>query len=208
MPDMVPGPAQRRCVEALRSPGTIAVVRDRAFTSIETKRVVLRRFQPRDADAFAAYRALPEIARFQSWQGFTREDAKRFIAEMQSSDPGIPGSWFQFAIAERASDALMGDCALALDAGDPPSAEIGYTLDPRFHGQGLAAEAVGAMLRYAYTKLDVATVRAVTDVRNVSSISVAQRLGMRCVATLTTTFKGETCDEQTYELTRDAWQDD
>jgi RimJ/RimL family protein N-acetyltransferase len=182
-------------------------VRDPTFTPIETERLVLRRFQPRDADAFAAYRRLPEIARFQSWEGFTREDAERFIAEMEASDPGIPGSWFQFAIADPASDALMGDCALALDAGDPPSAEIGYTLDPRFQGHGLATEAVGAMLRYAYTRLDVATVRAVTDVRNVSSISVAQRLGMRLLATMTTTFKGEMCDEHTYELTRGAWQD-
>jgi RimJ/RimL family protein N-acetyltransferase len=53
---------------------------------------------------------------------------------------------------------------------------------------------------------DVAAVRAVTDARNAPSIAVAERLGMRVVATVRTTFKAEPCEEKTYELTRGAWK--
>ncbi len=45
-----------------------------------------------------------------------------------------------------------------------------------------------------------------TDTRNAASIVVAERLGMALVATVHTTFKGEACDEHTYEIDREAWE--
>src|SRR5215217_805361 len=35
---------------------------------VRTERLVLRRFSSADAEAFAAYRSDPEVARFQSWE--------------------------------------------------------------------------------------------------------------------------------------------
>ncbi len=181
-------------------------MRDRSFSTIETDRLILRRFAVGDVAAFAAYRADPDIARYQSWEDFTLDDSERFIADMARADPGVPGEWFQFAIARRGDGMLLGDCAIALDAGDPPSAEIGYTLSPDAQGHGYATEAAGGLLGYAFERLHVVIVHAVTDTRNEASVSVAERLDMRRIATITTTFKGEACDEHTYEMTRDAWR--
>jgi RimJ/RimL family protein N-acetyltransferase len=189
-------------------------VRDRSFTTIGTERLVLRRFAAGDLDTFARYRADPDVARFQSWQDYTREDAERFIEAMSRTDPGVPGEWFQFAVAWETSpargmpgrSALVGDCALVLDAGDPPTAEIGYTLDPAFTGRGYATEAVRALVGYAFDRLGVTRVRAVADTRNAPSIKVAERLGMSLTATLHTSFKGEPCEEHTYELTEGTWR--
>lgn len=177
------------------------LVRDREFTAIDTERLRLRRFAAADVDAFAAYRANPEVARYQSWQDYTREDAEGFMDAMARTDPGVPGEWFQFALADRSTDTLVGDCALVLDAGDPPTAEIGYTLDPAFTGSGYATEAVRALIRYTFDRLGAARIHAVTDTRNTPSIAVAERLGMSLVGTVQTTFKGEPCREHTYELT-------
>jgi RimJ/RimL family protein N-acetyltransferase len=177
-------------------------VRDRDFTSLETERLTLRRFGAPDVDAFASYRAEPEVARYQSWQDYTREDAERFITEMSRADPGVPGEWFQFAIEERESGHLIGDCALVLDTADAPTAQIGYTLDPAFTGRGYATEAAAALIGYTFDGLGVERVHAIADARNHPSIAVAERLGMRGIATVRTTFKGEPCEEHTYELTR------
>ena len=181
-------------------------MRDAAFTSIETERLRLRRFSPGDVAAFHAYRADDDVARFQSWRGYTVEQAARFVREVGRADPGVPGEPFQVAIARLADDALVGDCMLAIDPGDPPNAEIGYTLAPGHQGRGYTTEAVAALLGYAFDELGVAAVRAVTDARNAPSIAVAERLGMRLVATVRTTFKDEPCEEKTYELTRGAWK--
>lgn len=180
-------------------------MRDAAFTSIGSERLRLRRFSPRDVAPFHAYRADDDVARFQSWNGYTLEQAARFVHEMSDADPGVPGEPFQFAIARLGNDALVGDCMLALDPGDPPNAEIGYTVAPGHQGRGYASEAIAALLDYAFGELGVATVRAVTDARNEASIAVAERLGMRLAGTVRTTFMDEPCDEHTYELTREAW---
>jgi RimJ/RimL family protein N-acetyltransferase len=178
-------------------------MRDPDFASIETERLRLRRFRPDDVGTFAAYRGDREVARYQSWQDFTREDAVAFIEALARADPGVPGEWFQFAITDRGSGALIGDCALVLDTGDPPTAEIGYTLDPGQHGRGFATEAVRALIDYAFARLGASAVRAITDTRNQPSIAVAERLGMRRIATMHTRFKGEACEEDTFELRRD-----
>jgi aminoglycoside 6'-N-acetyltransferase len=181
------------------------MTRDAAFTTIETERLRLRRFRDADVDPFQAYRADPAVARFQSWHDHTREQAERFVTEIAGADPGVPGEPFQFAVARLDDDVLVGDCMLAVAAGDPPTAEIGYTIGPGHQGLGFATEAVRAVVTYAFERQGVVAVRAVTDARNLASIRVAERLGLRRVATVHTTFKGEPCDEHTYEVVRDAW---
>lgn len=177
-------------------------MRDRSFDTIETARLRLRRFETRDVGAFHAYRADDDVARFQSWRDYTVEQAEAFVEEMRKADPGVPGEPFQFAVARLDDDALVGDCMLALDAAVTPVAEIGYTIAPAHQGSGYSVEAATAVLAYAFDRQDVAAVRTVTDTRNAPSIAVAERLGMRLAATVRTTFKGEPCDEHTYEITR------
>jgi len=169
---------------------------DPAFTSIETERLVLRRFRPTDAPAFAAYRGDPAIARYQSWdETYSLADAERTIASLADVHPGEPGAWFQFAVAERGMDTLVGDCA-------PARAEIGYTLAPAHHGKGYATEAAGALAGYAFDTLGVELLSATADERNAASIRVAERLGFEAVARTHATFKGDRCVEETYELRR------
>ncbi len=177
---------------------------DPTFTRIETERLVLRRFRPDDATAFAAYRSDPRVARYQSWdETYSVADAERMIASLAEAHPGEPGAWFQFAVADRDTDVLVGDCGLHVHGSDPTRAEIGYTLAPAHHGLGLATEAVGALVGYAFRTLGVDRIQATADERNAPSIRVVERLGFEAVARVHTTFKGERCVEETYELRRE-----
>lgn len=179
-------------------------VTDTAFARIETERLVLRRFAAGDAPAFAAYRGEPAVARYQSWdETYSVADAERMIASIAEIHPGEPGEWFQFAVADRATDTLVGDCALHVDGRDPRRAEIGYTLAPAHQGRGYATEAVAALVGYAFGTLGVERIQATADERNAPSIRVVERLGFEAVARVHTTFKGERCVEETYELRRD-----
>jgi RimJ/RimL family protein N-acetyltransferase len=178
-------------------------VPDDPFATIETERLRLRRFRADDAAAFAAYRADPDVARFQGWEaGYPLDAAERFVKEMAAARPGVPGGWFQIAIADRDTDDLLGDCVVHVLAADPTKAEVGYTMAPGHQGRGYATEAVRALVAHVFGTLDVTTVRAVTDARNTPSIRLAERLGMEHVDTAHATFKGEPCVEYTYELTR------
>ena len=105
----------------------------------ETKRLIARRFDPRDVAEFVAMRDDPAVARYQSWERFTEEDGRRFIAELATLQPGEPG-WFQFALEDRASGRFAGDCGLFIDPEDKRLARIGYTIAPTFWNRGLATE--------------------------------------------------------------------
>ena len=164
---------------------------------------MIRRFRAEDAAAFGAYRSDPDVARYQSWDAaYTRAEAERFAREMETLHPGLRGEWFQFAAADRVSDELLGDVALCVDMNDAGRAELGFTFAPAHQGQGYATEAVRGVVDYAFARLEVGTVFAVTDARNEPSIALLKRIGMRLVSTEGTWFKGERCEEHTYEQSR------
>ena len=160
------------------------------FPTLEGACCRLRAFAERDLVEFARYRALPEVARYQSWERYTLDDARRLYEKQQVSPYGAPGSWHQVAIADKASDALMGDCALHfLD--DGTELEIGFSLAPEHQGKGLAREAVGLLLDHAFCDMGKRRVLAKIDAENLPARRLLEVLGFRDIAVLDVLFKGK-----------------
>jgi len=176
---------------------------DPDFAELRTDRLVIRRFRPEDAEAFVAYRSDPNVARYQSWEAFTRAQAETFVREIASLHPGVAGEWFQFAVAHARSEALLGDTALCVDAGEPSRAELGYTFAPAHQGKGYATEAARATIDYAFARLGVDVVVAFTDSRNDRSIALLERVGLAYVSSERVHVKGEWCTDHTYEVRRE-----
>lgn len=163
-----------------------------------TERLRVRRLQRPDLARFAAYRADPELARYQGWSAMSEAEALAFIEEMQHAPAFVEEAWLQLAIAQRAEDALVGDIGLCLHAGG--EAEIGFTLMHEAQGQGLATEALAALMRRLWAQPGVRRVIGITDARNRASIRVLERLGLRLQSQEDTVFKGEPCTELRYVL--------
>ncbi len=140
-------------------------MQDSAFQSICSQRLTIRRFAPEDAPALAAYRNDPEVARYQGFDSCTLDEARRFIAALADVDPGTPGVWFQFAVAAHGGG-LLGDCALRCSRDEPAQAELGVSFARAHQGVGYAAEALRALLPYAFAKLELQRISAITDQRN------------------------------------------
>jgi RimJ/RimL family protein N-acetyltransferase len=181
---------------------------DAAFTRLETGRLIIRRFLPDDLDSFVAYRADPDVARFQSWENFTLTAGIAFIAEMARQHPDTPGEWFQFAIELKSAGRMIGDCALHAFADRRTEAEIGFSIASAYQGRGYAGEAVAGLLDYAFGTLGKSRIEALTDARNTKSIAVLERLGFVRDAAMRepVEFKGEICSEFLYLLSRDSWR--
>lgn len=175
---------------------------------IETPRLKIRRFQEVDKPAFLAYRNDPEVARYQSWEVFTEEQANELIQEMEALPFGLPGQGLQIAIEHKESGSLAGDCYLQVDGHekvDGPEkrqAEIGFTLSRLYQGQGLAAEAISAVVDYAFRQLNLHRIVAVTDCRNDSAAALLERVGFRREGHFLKNvwFKGEWGDEFLYAV--------
>jgi RimJ/RimL family protein N-acetyltransferase len=177
------------------------------FVNLETARLILRHFTDADLVPFMAYRNDPDVARYQGWEGISEAEAHAFIAEQKLVQPGVPGQWFQIAIALKETGMLAGDCALKIDEHDERQAEIGYTLARAYQGKGIATEAVSRVLDYAFRTLELHRVIAITDCENAASIVLLERLGLRREGHFIQNvwFKGKWADEYLYAILQDEW---
>jgi len=166
-------------------------------------RLIARRFRQDDLAAFVAMRNDPEVARYQSWEGYSEEDGRRFIAELADSQPGEPG-WFQFALEERTTGHFIGDCGLNTDARDHRLAQIGYTIARPFWRRGLATEAVRALVDFAFERFPVHRITASVDPRNAASCRVLEKAGFTKEAHFRQSewFKGHWADDAVYARLR------
>jgi RimJ/RimL family protein N-acetyltransferase len=168
-----------------------------------TERLILRRLQEKDIESFIAYRSDPEVARYQNWTEITEDEARALIRQKRRTPFGILGTWVQIAIALRETDALIGDVGVCVDQ-DGQSAEIGFTLSVGHQGKGFATEAVSRVIELLFDETGVKRIEGVTDARNNASIALLQRLGMRLEKTEEAWFKGDSCHEHRFVLTRTA----
>ncbi|HEX8844843.1 MAG TPA: GNAT family protein [Pyrinomonadaceae bacterium] len=177
-----------------------------AFTSLESERLLLRRFAESDLSAFLAYLNDPQVARYQTWESFSEGQAREVIETQKNLEPGAPGQWFTFAIELKATGALVGHIALKM-LEDSRQAEIGFTLAREYHGKGLAFEAAARVLDYVFKNLGLHRVTAISDCENHKSVTLLGKLGMRREGHFIQNiwFKGKWGDEYLYAILREEW---
>lgn len=177
------------------------------FPAAGTPRLTLRRFQEKDKAPLLAYRNDPMVAQYQSWETWTEEEATELIREMASLPFGLPGRGLQIAVEHKDSGILVGDCYLQVDEHEQRQAEIGFTLATAYQGQGLAAEALFAVVEIAFQQLELHRITAVTDCRNISAVALLERLSFRREGHFLQNiwFKGAWGDEYLYAVLREEW---
>lgn len=180
---------------------------EKAFTTIETQRLILRRFRDADLAPFLAYLNDPLVARYQSWESYTEQQAREVIEKQKELEPGLPRQWFTFALELKETGALVGHVALKMT--EDRQAEIGFTLARSFHGKGLAFEGVVCVLDYVFKKLELHRVIAIADCENESSVALLERLGMRREGHFVQNiwFKGGWGSEYLYAILREEWRE-
>jgi len=82
-----------------------------------------------------------------------------------------------WAVMDRESGLLAGECGLYLLEGRGPEVELGYSFGTRWWGQGYAVEAARAALDEAFGPLGLERVLAITRPENQRSQRVLERLG-------------------------------
>lgn len=144
---------------------------------IETARLRLRPFTPADLDELAALLSDPTVMRYIGVEGgkpLTRAETAdvlaRTVAGWQKNGFG------RWAVLHKATARLIGLCGFRLHESTP---ELLYLLGNAHWGQGLAAEAARASLRYGFAELRFERIVAFTRPENVASQRVLQKLGMR-----------------------------
>jgi RimJ/RimL family protein N-acetyltransferase len=124
----------------------------------------------------------PEVQHFvQVPSPYRLEDAAFFVEHLAIAC-WDSGQRAEFVVEEAATSTRLGRVGLGL--GEAGSAEVGYWLDPRARGRGVATSAVRAIGRWAFTALGVDLIEWRCEVGNTASRRVAGKTGFLIEATL------------------------
>jgi RimJ/RimL family protein N-acetyltransferase len=154
---------------------------------LRTDRLLLRHWDEADVAAFFDVYSREEVAR---WLGVhprkpvaTVAEARERLGRWREHERGLSpplGLWAIVPYAAGAPGPPVGTLLLlplSDDDGPTDLVEVGWHLHPDFQGRGLATEAARAILAVA-PDAGIDEVLALTDLDNVASQRVAERLGM------------------------------
>lgn len=172
-----------------------------------TARLRLDALRAEDAPILFAYRADPQVARFQGWRPADVADAADFIERQAGATLDPPNGWCQRAIRLRAADDLIGDLGIHLPTDPHGSVEFGISIAPSQRGRGYAVEALRAVLALVFDTLGRHRVHASVDPRNLASIALLRSLGLRQEAhhRQSLWLHGEWVDDVVFALLADEW---
>lgn len=170
---------------------------------LRSERLRLREVRTDDAPALFAIHSDPQVMRYWSYPAWTElAQAEQKVADIQRQRREL--DILVWAIADAASDRLIGTSAVfALDLAQG-RAEIGYSLHPDWQHRGLATEALRMILRYTFDELQLRRVEADADPRNEPSWRLLEKLGFVREGLLRERWNvnNEICDTAFYGLLR------
>lgn len=153
--------------------------------TIETRRLILRRFRMEDAQAmFDNWASDPEVTRYLTWPTHGSPEITAMVmrewVEGYASD-----EQYKWAMTLKGGDDRpIGDISVIRMDPRVDAAEIGYCMGKAWWGQGLMSEALRAVIDYMMGRVGTNRVCARHDVRNIGSGRVMEKSGMVYEGTL------------------------
>jgi len=167
---------------------------------LETDRLLFRRHEPADIDAYCAMEMDPDVRRYVGGKPRTREEAeKRFLTGLEA----VPNNLSMWATIYKPENKYIGRCGIYPHFnkdGNPIAGEasLGLYIAKPYWGRGLATEAGHAFVEFGFDKLDVQRIVTSIQAGNDASIRVIEKLGF----TLEYFEQGEYRSFYHYEITK------
>ena len=147
-------------------------------TTIETPRLILRRFTVDDAEAMYRNWASDEaVTRFLTWPVHADAGVSRAILEEWVAASGEP-SYYQWAIELTGLGEVIGAVSVVRQDADTSCAELGWCIGRRWWNRGLMTEAAGAVRDYLFREVGFSRIEAKHDADNPASGRVMCKIGL------------------------------
>ncbi len=146
------------------------------FPTLVTNRLSLREIMIKDAPEILVHRSDERITLYTGGtKAHSLEDAQKFITEIQGY--AKEGKSVLWAISLKGQEKLIGTiCIWQIDL-ERSVAEVGFTLHPDFWGQGIASEALDAVINFGFEKLGAEVLEAAAHYDNIDSIRLLEKKG-------------------------------
>ena len=145
--------------------------------TLETERFILRKLSLDDTDDMYEYSKIDDVTEFLTWsphpdKAYTFE----YLAYLQNRYKF--GDFFDWAIICKDSGKMIGTCGFTRFLFQHNGAEIGYVINPEYHGKGIATEVLGRVIRYGFENLSLERIEGKFMIENEASRRVMEKNGM------------------------------
>ena len=147
-----------------------------AFPELETPRLLLREPRPEDAAALFAVFSDEEVVRYYGVLPHRSVDESAALIRRH-------GEWYaaqraiRWAITRWGEDVFLGSCGFHRFDRESRRAELGYEVGRAHWRQGIAGEAVGALLAFGFEQMGLHRIEAAVDGDNEPSKRLLLKLG-------------------------------
>ena len=176
---------------------------------LTTERLLLRAFRPDDLDAVHSMFGREDVSRYLNWEPMSREQAASLLERrLTQTKVEQEGDGLAFVLEERSSGRYVGEVILRWISEGSRQGEIGWSLHPDAQGKGYATEAARELLRLGFEDMGLHRIVAECDPRNLASIRIMERLGMRREADHVDAMwlKGEWVGSTIFAILEDDWR--
>ena len=146
--------------------------------TLSTDRLILRKLSIDDTDDMYEYAKNADVTRYLTWsphanKAFTLE----YLTYLQTRYKA--GEFYDWAIVCKTSGKMIGTCGYTRIDCKNDIAEIGYVINPKYHGQGIATEAVGRVIKFGFENLMINRIECRFIEGNDASRRVMEKNGMQ-----------------------------
>ena len=146
---------------------------------IETRRLLIRDVEPADDAAFCAYMAAQDY-----WQHLPIEtpgaaQVRELIERCQRDRAASPRDNYFMAAVLKETGQVVGEAILRIISRRHRQGEIGWGVDRRHSGQGIATEIGRALLGYGFESLGLHRLYGQCRQENLASQRIMEKIGMR-----------------------------
>jgi len=149
---------------------------ERVFPLIETERLALRNVSAKDAKDMFTYLSDQDVVQHMGLEPYkSSEEVMEEINWYKSIWEN--GTGIRWCITLKDEDTVIGSCGFLNMQQKHYKAEIGYELSRNYWGQGIASEALEAVLAYGFEHLNLERIEALIEPLNTSSQRLVEKHG-------------------------------
>ena len=150
---------------------------------IQTERLILRRMKKTDYHDMYEYASNPDVTKYLTWEIHPNAAyTLRYLAYVATRYRA--GEFFDWAVVLRENNKMIGTCGFTRIDEENSILEIGYVINPKFWGMGIATEAAERIIEFAFEELNINRIEAKFMFGNESSVKIESKQNVGTTVTL------------------------
>jgi ribosomal-protein-alanine N-acetyltransferase len=146
------------------------------FPDLTSQRLRLRELESQDQQEIFSLRSDERVNRYLDREpAHSVQDAINFIDRINNGIEKNENVYWAICLKE--NPRLIGTICLYNISIKSQQAELGYELNPFYHGKGIMHEAIDTVIKFGFDSLNLKSILAVPAKENINSIRLLERMG-------------------------------